>query len=59
MVKTDISDDGEDGSDDVRAVQSSTHTCLNDGDIHSLVRKIFKRHCRHQLKEGRLQGLEE
>ena len=59
VVKADVGNDGEGGGDDIRAVQSSTHASLNDSDIHSLVRKILKRHCRHQLEKSRLQGLEE
>ena len=59
VVKTDVGDDGKGRGDDVRAVQSSTHTCLNDSDIHSLVRKILKRHSGHKFKEGWLQRFEE
>ena len=52
MLKADVCDDGQDGSDDVRAVEASAKANLNDRYVHLLLLEILKSQGRCEFKEG-------
>ena len=51
VIQTDIRDDGEDGSEDVGAVEPSSESHFNDCNIYLLRYKIGKSHGGHGLEE--------
>ena len=59
MVETDVRDDGEDRTDDVRTVEPAAETYLDDGDVDMLVGEILKGQCRGELEERGMEGLKE
>ena len=59
MVQTDVGDDGEQGGDDVGAVEASPEAHLNDGYVHPLLFEVLESQSCGQFEERGVQGLEE
>ena len=58
MVETDVGDNGEYGTDDVRAVKSTAKAYFDYSNIHLLLLKVFKGQSCDQFEEGGGQSLE-
>ena len=58
MVETDIGDDGEDGREDIGAVESSAESDFDDGYVNLLSDKIVEGECGHRLEERGLELVE-
>ena len=52
MVETDIRNDTQDRSDDVRTVQPSAHTCFDNGKVDLFGTEVIECHSGSQFKEG-------
>lgn len=59
MIQTDIRDDTQDRSDNVRTVQTTAKPDLDNRVIYLLVAEILKSHTGRQLEERRMERLEE
>ena len=59
MIQTDIRDDTQDRSDNVRTVQTTAKPDLDNRVIYLLVAEILKSHAGRQLEERRMERLEE
>ena len=59
MVETDVGDDGEQGGDDVCAVESSAQSHLYYSNIYLLFLEVLERQGRCQFEERRVEGFEE
>ena len=53
MILADARDDGEDGLDDIRAVEPSTHADLDDCEVDPLLTEVDEGHHGRQLEERR------
>ena len=59
MVKTDVRYDGEDGADDVRAVEPSAKPHFYHGVVHLLLGEILEGEGGCQFEEARMERFEE
>ena len=59
VVERYVGDDGEHWRDDIRAIESSAQSYLNNGYVYMLLSKILEGHRSGQFEERRVQRLEE
>ena len=59
MVERNVGDDTQYGGYDVCAVQTTSKSYFNDGNIYMCVGKVFESHSRGKLKERRVERFEE